>query len=60
MQQQLVSRAVGPNGVGEGSFTIGHPIFAIQLSVRKDGKGNINTASVVRTAWPLIEGVVYD
>lgn len=43
----------------EGLITIGHPSGKIQVSAKMDGKGDIESVSVVRTARRIFEGNVF-
>jgi 2-methylaconitate cis-trans-isomerase PrpF len=55
----IVDAMLGRKRVKDGLLTIGHPSGGIQVGVEMDGSGHVQAVNVVRTARPLMEGVVY-
>jgi 2-methylaconitate cis-trans-isomerase PrpF len=55
----LVEGLLAPELVRDGVLTIGHPSGAIEVAVEKDGRGNVRAVNVLRTARPVMEGMVY-
>lgn len=55
----LVEALLGSKRTKKRVLTIGHPSGAIEVAAERDGEGNVKTAEMLRTARPLMEGVVY-
>jgi 2-methylaconitate cis-trans-isomerase PrpF len=55
----LVNVMLGAKVVREGALTIGHPSGPIQLGVEKNGNGQVVATNVLRTARPIMEGMIY-
>jgi len=55
----VVQKCLGEKASTEGVITIGHPSGRIQVNAVMDGNGEVECASVVRTARRLMEGRIY-
>jgi 2-methylaconitate cis-trans-isomerase PrpF len=55
----VVEQCLGSKPAAEGVITIGHPSGRIQVDAVMDEKGEVDSASVVRTARRLMEGRVF-
>lgn len=55
----VVEQCLGQKLAAEGVITIGHPSGRIQVDAVMDANGEVESASVVRTARRLMEGTVF-